>query len=110
MSEERTSILKMLAEGKITVEEAEGLLDALEGPSEKESAEEREAKRTSSWSMGDFGGMFGELFGEKGPFGKEGLFGKEDFFRKCFGAKHRTGKTGWKGARCWGEHREGEQA
>jgi len=33
MSEERSRILKMLAEGKITAEEAERLLDALEKPS-----------------------------------------------------------------------------
>ena len=108
MSEERTLILKMLAEGKITVEEAEELLDALEAPSEKESAEKK-TERTSFWNMGDFMGDFHDLCGKGSPFGKEGMFGEGGLFGECFGAKHRAGKTGWKGARCRGEHKEEER-
>ena len=111
MSEEQKRILRMLSEGKITVEEAEQLLDALGTPSAKESAEEKGTKGTSSWNRSGFGDMFGEegLFGKKGLFGEEmfgTFFGEKGPFSTFFGAKCGTGETGRKSAKCSAKREE----
>ena len=50
MNEERIAILKMLAEGKIKVEEADMLLQALEGTGPKRTSEEK--GRSGFFGMG----------------------------------------------------------
>jgi len=51
MSEDRKRILTMLAEGKITAEEADMLLDALDSPA-GERAPEPEASPSADWPTG----------------------------------------------------------
>ena len=86
MNEERKTILKMLAEGKITVEEAEKLLQALEESSKERPSSKGHAEGKSGRNF--FGGAgfhfdfdeFGKAFGK---FDK--LFSKSfgDAFRGC---------------------------
>ena len=90
MSEERTLILTMLAEGKITVEEAEQLLDALEASSTKEAAEGRRTKcgwPLWEWDEKPFSDLFNKGFGEEGPFSE------------FFGANCGTEKSGQRSAK-----------
>ena len=100
MSEERTLILTMLAEGKITVEEAEQLLEALGTSSTKETAEERRTKcgqPVGEWNGKVFGDLFDKGFGEEGPFNQ--FFGEEGLFSEFFGAKCGTEMSGQRSAK-----------
>ena len=74
MNEERQAILRMLAEGKISVEEAEMLLDALGDTSEKQ--EEAKAQRDSQRKCSD--PFFGD-FKFKFDFGDCTKFDFSDF-------------------------------
>ena len=83
MSEERMSILRMLSEGKITVEEADQLLEALEPEAEKTSEPPQgeqakvsdEDRKRSGWNWSwekDEGGWPWEREGFQWPWEKEG--------------------------------------
>ena len=89
MSEERREILRMLSEGKLTIEEAEMLLDALGDTAErqKESTGQRDYQsKCRGPFFGDFDFKFGDFaktfdhFGETFSRGFGEAFG--DFFSK----------------------------
>jgi hypothetical protein len=85
-SEERREILTMLAEGKITVEEAEMLLDALEETTGEKAGKEKCSEAfLGNIGFGDFGVNFKTAFDE----GFGGFFeGFGDFFGKSTKQKH----------------------
>ena len=61
-SEERLEILRMLAAGKISLEEAEMLFDALGDTGEQRSKDQRADQNKRSDSLfGDFGDVFGDF-------------------------------------------------
>ncbi len=69
MGEERKIVLNLLSEGKITVEEAEQLLAALEG--EVESVDEADSVRVETISEGDLHGRLSKVFAEMVEAGQE---------------------------------------
>ena len=80
MNEERMVILKMLAEGKISVEEAESLLQALEKSGKERTSDEGRAEGKAGPNF--FGGA--DFHFDFDEFGKKfGNFGK--FFGEFFG-------------------------
>ena len=107
MSEERNMVLKMLKDGKITVEEAEALLEALEESSLDESSggkkEEREReekrKRVRAGIDFDFTGLGEELselgeelmdkFGIRNPKGLKRI--PQSYCKKCRTARCKKG-------------------